>query len=397
MQSKPTQTMLYSFKADTPTVTAQRLKGLTTGTLPTFIDIGSNLNSSALTEDNIIHQFATHRGAKNSSLLYVVGDDTWKAVFPTGFDDYTMFDSFNTMDLHTVDNGIMHKLQNFNLSEGNSWNLFITHFLGVDHIGHTFNAFHPLMAERLKLMDSLLLRTIEQLPENTLLVFFGDHGMTDGGEHGGSTDEEIFSGLFLYSTRPLLLSQDQESSPQQQQEQRRRIFDRHQKTFQFMSTEEILFSPPEIFQIDFVPIFSFFADIPIPFSSLGMIPPELFQSIQSDSSPSSSNILQKMSTNANQIWRYLNHYFLNGKEFFSVSSDLIAKDSRELTEIREIIRNYSLPSTMTLDADLKELFQLYLKSIDLHVQYLMSPSIGSEERAIVGYFDFLSTTQQKMR
>ena len=34
-------------------VTMQRLKGLTTGSLPTFIDVGSNFGSSAISEDNI--------------------------------------------------------------------------------------------------------------------------------------------------------------------------------------------------------------------------------------------------------------------------------------------------------------------------------------------------------
>jgi predicted AlkP superfamily pyrophosphatase or phosphodiesterase len=31
----------------------QRLKGLTTGSLPTFIDVGSNFGSSAISEDSI--------------------------------------------------------------------------------------------------------------------------------------------------------------------------------------------------------------------------------------------------------------------------------------------------------------------------------------------------------
>ena len=34
-------------------VTMQRLKGLTTGSLPTFIDVGSNFGSTAISEDNI--------------------------------------------------------------------------------------------------------------------------------------------------------------------------------------------------------------------------------------------------------------------------------------------------------------------------------------------------------
>ncbi|KAJ2688221.1 mannose-ethanolamine phosphotransferase gpi13, partial [Coemansia sp. RSA 1285] len=48
----PEQTMLYRFRADPPTTTLQRLKGLTTGQLPTFIDAGSNFAGSAIEEDN---------------------------------------------------------------------------------------------------------------------------------------------------------------------------------------------------------------------------------------------------------------------------------------------------------------------------------------------------------
>lgn len=50
------QSHMFTFHADPPTVTSQRLQGLTAGTLPTFIDAGSNLNSSALVEDNIVRQ-----------------------------------------------------------------------------------------------------------------------------------------------------------------------------------------------------------------------------------------------------------------------------------------------------------------------------------------------------
>ena len=47
---------LFEFLADPPTTTMQRLKGLTTGSLPTFIDLSSNFGSYAITEDNIIEQ-----------------------------------------------------------------------------------------------------------------------------------------------------------------------------------------------------------------------------------------------------------------------------------------------------------------------------------------------------
>lgn len=40
-----------------PTTTMQRLKGLTTGSLPTFLDLRKNFNSPAIAEDNLLAQF----------------------------------------------------------------------------------------------------------------------------------------------------------------------------------------------------------------------------------------------------------------------------------------------------------------------------------------------------
>lgn len=57
VSSRPLQSRLYPFRADPPTTTMQRIKGFTTGSLPTFVDVGNNFASSAILEDNLIHQF----------------------------------------------------------------------------------------------------------------------------------------------------------------------------------------------------------------------------------------------------------------------------------------------------------------------------------------------------
>jgi phosphatidylinositol glycan class O len=44
-------------RADPPTTTLQRLKAITTGNLPTFVDAGSNFNSDAINEDNLLLQY----------------------------------------------------------------------------------------------------------------------------------------------------------------------------------------------------------------------------------------------------------------------------------------------------------------------------------------------------
>ena len=96
---------LYRFIADGPTTTLQRLKGLTTGSLPTFIDVSSNFNSDAIEEDNWVAQLGTHGWHLSFS-----GDDTWAKVFPHGFTEAHPYPSFNVKDLHGVDNGVIKHL-----------------------------------------------------------------------------------------------------------------------------------------------------------------------------------------------------------------------------------------------------------------------------------------------
>jgi phosphatidylinositol glycan class O len=59
LRQNQSQTALFRLYADPPTTTSQRLKGLTTGSLPTFIDINANFNrnnNQAIREDNLIGQ-----------------------------------------------------------------------------------------------------------------------------------------------------------------------------------------------------------------------------------------------------------------------------------------------------------------------------------------------------
>ena len=51
--------LLYAFP-DPPTTTLQRIKALTTGSLPTFVDVGSNFGGSSILEDSIIGQLGAN-------------------------------------------------------------------------------------------------------------------------------------------------------------------------------------------------------------------------------------------------------------------------------------------------------------------------------------------------
>lgn len=165
MNKEPANSRLYHFIADGPTTTLQRLKGLTTGSLPTFIDVGSNFNSDAIVEDNWVAQLASQGWHLSFS-----GDDTWMRVFPDSFSDAHPYPSFNVKDLHGVDNGVIAHLlpavrERIRVqaaaraapSSGDSvGSIVVAHYLGVDHVGHRFGPVHPEMKSKLIQMNGEL-------------------------------------------------------------------------------------------------------------------------------------------------------------------------------------------------------------------------------------------------
>ncbi|KAH9726383.1 GPI ethanolamine phosphate transferase 3 [Citrus sinensis] len=152
---------IFKAIADPPTTSLQRLKGLTTGGLPTFIDVGNSFGAPAILEDNLIHQ---------------------------------------------VDNGCIEHLLPSLYEE--DWDVLIAHFLGVDHAGHILGVDSVPMIEKLEQYNEILDKVIEVLDnqsgpgglhENTFLLVMGDHGQTINGDHGGGSAEEVETSVFAMS------------------------------------------------------------------------------------------------------------------------------------------------------------------------------------------------------
>ncbi|XP_066470632.1 GPI ethanolamine phosphate transferase 2 isoform X2 [Tiliqua scincoides] len=193
----------HSFRAEAkpPTVTMPRIKALTTGSIPGFIDVVTNLNSPALLEDNVIWQAKT---AGKRIIFY--GDDTWVRLFPKHFVEYDGTTSFFVSDYTEVDDNVTRHLDNVLKRE--DWDLLILHYLGLDHIGHLSGPNSPLVGPKLSEMDKIiqkihtaLLSKLEgdaTLPH--LLVICGDHGMSDTGSHGGSSEGEVHTPLLFISS-----------------------------------------------------------------------------------------------------------------------------------------------------------------------------------------------------
>ncbi|XP_036424535.1 GPI ethanolamine phosphate transferase 2 [Colossoma macropomum] len=186
-------------KARPPTVTMPRIKALTTGSIPGFIDVVMNLNSPALLEDNLIWQ------AKNSGKRIIFyGDDTWVRLFPKHFMEYDGTTSFFVSDYTEVDNNVTRHLDS--TLKRDDWDVLILHYLGLDHIGHISGPHSSLIGPKLLEMDDVIKKIhaslISRESEGTLpnlMVLCGDHGMSETGSHGGSSEPEISTPLILIS------------------------------------------------------------------------------------------------------------------------------------------------------------------------------------------------------
>ncbi|KAF2097511.1 hypothetical protein NA57DRAFT_41610 [Rhizodiscina lignyota] len=277
---QPNNAFLLPFIADPPTTTLQRLKALTTGTLPTFIDAGSNFAGTAIDEDNLIAQLL------NASKTVVhLGDDTWHSLFPGYFDANLTkpYDSFNVWDLHTVDNGVSkHIFPLLDPKNSSKWDVIIGHYLGVDHAGHRYGPDHPAMTAKLEQMDDVFRRLIATVDDDTLLVILGDHGMDSKGDHGGESDDEVEAALWMYSKKG--------------------IFGRSDPSF---------VEPPRtakerpVAQIDLVPTLALLLGLPIPFNNLGKPIEEAFIG---SSGKNYENVARVHRLAAAQIHRYMNEY-----------------------------------------------------------------------------------------
>ncbi|XP_015685389.1 GPI ethanolamine phosphate transferase 2-like, partial [Protobothrops mucrosquamatus] len=178
-----------------------RIKALMTGSIPGFIDIIMNLNSPALMEDNLIWQAKV---AGKRIIFY--GDDTWIRLFPKHFVEYDGTTSFFVSDYTEVDNNVTRHLNNVLKRE--DWDILILHYLGLDHIGHLAGPNSPLIGPKLSEMDniiskihkSLLSKEREKRTLPNLLVVCGDHGMSETGNHGGSSESEIRTPLLFVSS-----------------------------------------------------------------------------------------------------------------------------------------------------------------------------------------------------
>ncbi|KAH6624527.1 alkaline-phosphatase-like protein [Chaetomium sp. MPI-SDFR-AT-0129] len=248
----------FTAHATSPTVTMPRLKAITTGSIPSFLDVVLNLDegdesSSLASQDTWLAQMKAKRAGK----LVMYGDDTWLKLFPGTFDRAEGTTSFFVSDFTEVDNNVTRHIPEE--LKRDDWNTMVLHYLGLDHIGHKGGPRSPHMVVKQREMDGIIrqiytaINTHDHL-RSTLFVFCGDHGMNDAGNHGASSPGETSPALVFVSPK-LRELQSKLQSPTHDDD----------GDFQYYSTVE---------QSDLAPTLAALLGFPVPKNNLGALIPE---------------------------------------------------------------------------------------------------------------------------
>ncbi|BGP31201.1 major facilitator super transporter protein [Rhodotorula toruloides] len=196
---KSGQALPYTAVAQAPTVTLPRLKALTTGSNPTFLDSILNVVEESVTSAAFerVDSWVRHMAMRGKKVVFA-GDDTWLRLFPKEWFDWTDgVCSFFVSDTVTVDTNVTRHLDSLLASPLQSeprdpvlppadWDVVILHYLALDHVGHLGGPRSPLMPPKQQEMDRVVGRIYRDLErrdtedgQRSLLVLVGDHGMTE--------------------------------------------------------------------------------------------------------------------------------------------------------------------------------------------------------------------------
>ena len=247
----------FTGHASPPTITMPRVKAITTGSVPSFVDLILNFAESDTTstlkdQDTWLAQLR----AKGGKLVHY-GDDTWLRLFPDFFYRADGTTSFFVSDFTEVDNNVTRHIPTELAND--DWSVMTLHFLGLDHIGHKTGPKGPNMPAKQAEMDGIVgeiytaMETSDHL-KSCLLVLLGDHGMNEGGNHGASSPGEVSTALTFISPK-FKSAFEGRSCPIDKAED-----------YQYYDTIE---------QSDVVPSLAALLGFPMPLNNLGVIIPQL--------------------------------------------------------------------------------------------------------------------------
>ncbi|KAI5966293.1 LAS21 [Candida pseudojiufengensis] len=238
-----------------PTVTLPRLKGISSGETPSFLDAILNVADDYDNTQGLHAQDSWIKQYKNlNKTINFFGDDTWLKLFPNEFSEFEGTNSFFVSDFTEVDNNVTRHLDHQLNSK--AWDGLILHYLGLDHIGHKSGPYSVYMKSKQIEMDNILRRLYNFTNENqeTLLILMGDHGMNEVGNHGGSSAGETSAALTIISPK----------------------FNKQNPIAPLPKNSDYKYYN-SVFQIDLVPSLASLLNFPIPKNSLGVITREVIE------------------------------------------------------------------------------------------------------------------------
>ncbi|KAF9977594.1 major facilitator super transporter protein [Actinomortierella ambigua] len=361
----------FTALASAPTVTLPRLKALTTGTVPGFLDAVLNIaesdqSSTLANQDSWVAQWTrspSRRDPSQNRTIGFFGDDTWIKLFPGQFFRSDGTSSFFAMDTVEVDLNVTRHVEP-ELAK-NDWDALIFHYLGLDHVGHSGGPKSPLMQPKQAEMDDVarqIYRAVSmqdaQLKEGelpTLFILCGDHGMNEVGNHGGSSKSEV-STAFLFAS-PLFESWGKTAIHKMIDPHRQR---NQPEDFQYYKM---------VNQVDLVPTLSLLMGNPIPKNSVGKLIPELFHGY------SKHDTLRALQVNAHQVAHVLKGMWPS----FETEADRILDTWNDSdTESDSAI-------CQGLKSDREELSCLYSNALARHTSFLemtMPSRLGIEYKTV---------------
>ena len=175
------------------------------------------------------------------------GDHIWEPQFGEWFSRFKEWPSSNVNDLDTLDGHVIDSVYEELNNNGGDFDIMLLHLIGVDCAGHTFGSKHSEITRKLMDTEQFIANMIDKMDDDTTLVIFGDHGMTEDGSHGGSTNLEMHTVLFSYQKKPFPMGKKYRAMHEQFAK-----MDRSMK------------------QVDVAAIGSMILNVPYPFSNLGI-------------------------------------------------------------------------------------------------------------------------------
>ena len=249
-----------------------------------------------------------------------------------------------------------------NECRSDDWNFMIVHDNELDHGVHMFGWPHPRVIASIKESDNEIDTAVKAIQADSLVLAFGDHGSTREGHHGGGTKEERESAMFAYTRKGFTfraLKYYEELSPKVQ-ELIKLAGDKINNTF----TNRDSFS-----QIDAVAAMASIYNIPIPYSNIGVIPPEIMH--------------YDNCTVVDCLYELFMDHILNFAQVLNYVSDFARKNS-------EIIDQKAALEWAMMDIKPKtiSIVQRFTNAIRAERQFLngtaMSEEIKGEYRKIIG-------------